>query len=118
MFLGNKYVPVFRSFNQVVISCFGQTLHDNWEEKIKTFKKEIDKLKISYTPKIHALIYHVPEFIVETQMALGFFSEQASEQVHHSFSCFSKRFNLSKVNVNRNKNKLLRCVSCYNSQHI
>lgn len=116
--LDNEYIPVFEAFNQVVSGCFGQNLADEYKDYIKEFKLQSSKAGITCTPKIHALIYHVPQFIEETQRALGFFSEQASEQVHHSFNIFSRNFNLSRNNLEKYNMNLLRCLCAYNSQHL
>lgn len=115
---GNKYAAVFSAFNNVVSSCFGRILDDNYKTLIDQFDKELEKANILPTPKIHALVHHVPEFIELNQRPLGFFSEQASEQVHHSFSVFEKNFKLNEKNFDNYKQKLYRCICSYNSQHI
>ncbi|CAH0555020.1 unnamed protein product [Brassicogethes aeneus] len=116
--LDNEYIPVFEAFNQVVSGCFGQNLGDEYKDYIKKFKLKSSKAVITCTPKIHALIYHVPQFIEETQRALGFFSEQASEQVHHSFNIFSRNFNLYRNNLEKYNIILIQCLCAYNSQHL
>lgn len=116
-FLGNKYVPVFNSFNKVVSSCFSNDLDANYGIYIAEFNLQCQKANIKFTPKIHAVVHHIEDFIKMTNKPLGFYSEQASEQVHHSFKLFSRNYNLSPKSENFLRN-LKRCVSSYNSLHI
>lgn len=75
---------------------------------------EMQKLSLDPTPKIHILLYHVPEFISMTGKPLGIFSEQASESVHFAFNehAESYKINYRKDNVG---SKLLRAVCTFNS---
>ena len=49
---GLPFVHAFRSFSEVVASCFGVTLKDGYEEKIQKFKESYLSLSISVTPKV------------------------------------------------------------------
>ena len=69
---------MFSAINQVVSSCFGQALNKHFEYDIEQFRLEILNLGIKITPKIHAILHHVPEFIKANHRALGFYSELAS----------------------------------------
>ena len=51
-----QYVNTFSFFNDLVSSCYGLELHPTYKANIAKFKKEFLKLKISVTPKIHAVL--------------------------------------------------------------
>ena len=63
--------------------CFGNVLADDWQESIDGFEDSFVKLDRAWTPKVHALVFHVPEFIQARNRALGPYSEQAGESLHH-----------------------------------
>ena len=50
-----KFITAFKSFNEVVSSCFGQDLKDNFWRTINTFSRDYMKLKINVTPKVLAV---------------------------------------------------------------
>ena len=64
------FVRAFSTFNNVVASCYGKTLHENYKRNIAKFKAEYLKLNISVTPKVHAVLYHVAEFCDWKKMGL------------------------------------------------
>ena len=116
--MASAYVEAFRSLGDVVEACFGMTLHDDYVDKIVIFKDAYDALPTkTITPKIHAIIHHVPEFCQEHQTSLGVYSEQASEAVHSEFNDFWKRYKVSKNNPNY-KTQLYRAVTEFNSDRI
>ena len=90
-------VEALRAFGRVVHSCFGNTLEEGWETQIQGFQKAWEGLadyydsffpedpKISYTEKVHVLIFHVPQFCKKYPTGLGVFSEQAGESLHGRF---------------------------------
>ena len=78
-----KFVSAFNSFDEVVSSCYGTELHPEFQCKI--FTKDYIKLGITVTPKVHAVIIHVAEFILMIDRELGPWSEQTVENVHHDF---------------------------------
>lgn len=113
----NKYIEVFRAFDGVVDSCFGEILSDDYKDKIDNFHDAIKEIGIKFTPKIHSVIFHIPEFCELTGRALGFYSEQSSEQVHHDFNIHTNNFyfNLNQADCEQ---KLLRSICACNSKHI
>lgn len=113
-FSGNKYIQVFCAFDQVVSACFGKELKSDYKEHIKKFFYCVKKLCITVTPKVHALIYHVPEFIEMTGHPLGFYSEQASESVHYAYTNHAEDFKINKNHSNYH-GKLLRSVCSFNA---
>lgn len=112
------YVQAFRSLADVVEACFGMILHNDFEDKIVIFKDTYDALPIkTITPKIHAIIHHVPEFCQEHQTGLGVHSEQASEAVHSKFKEVWKHYKVPKNNPIYMK-QLYRAVTQFNSDRI
>ena len=114
------FTDTFRALEQVVMSCFGCDLDPRYEEHIDQFKsKYFDLVALKYaniTPKIHAILHHVPEFCTKYG-ALGIHSEQASESVHADFK---KTFSKYKIGIKHSDyNKyLLRAVCEYNCIHL
>lgn len=114
---GNKFISVFENFNKVVESCFGQVLHQNYKELIHEFAKLVSICNIRFTPKLHTIVFHVPQFCESTGRSLGFFSEQASEQVHCAFNKHSLKYHVN-FNAKDCNKKLLRSLSVFNSDHL
>lgn len=112
--LGNKYIELFQKFNDVVASCFGQSLDENYQVKIVDFHQAILKNKINFTPKLHACIYHIPEFISMKQKPLGFYSEQASESVHFAYAKHSENYKITQKSGDYDQ-KFLRSVTTFNA---
>ena len=81
-----KFITAFKSFNEVVSSCYGQDLKVDFLKKINTFARDYMALKINVTPKVHAVMHHVGEFCSMTGRGLAPWSEQAGESVHHDFN--------------------------------
>ena len=79
-----KYVTAFDAFSEVVHSCFGMTLRENYEEKLKRFTTAFMDLDISVTLKVHMVLAHIGNFC-EKFGALGWFSEQSTESSHSDF---------------------------------
>ncbi|CAH1105875.1 unnamed protein product [Psylliodes chrysocephalus] len=71
---------------RVVHECFGMILRPNYKSAIADFRRSYLALLKSVTPKIQAIFFHVEEFCDSTGKALGFYSEQAIESVHHDFN--------------------------------
>ena len=77
-----KYVNAFKSFNHAVAAFYGSKLDDDYQQKISVFVADYLKLKITVTPKVHAVFFHVSEFCDITGRGLGPWNEQAGESVH------------------------------------
>lgn len=112
-----KYADAFSSFNKVVQACFTINLDPKFAVYIDEFKDKYLNLKISVTPKLHAVFFHVKQFCIKHQKGLGFFSEQAMEAVHYDFSMTWAKYKVSRNNPDYIQ-KLLRAVCEYNSQHV
>lgn len=57
-----KYVKAFDDFKKVVTACFGKKLYEEYKNCINAFKISYLDLKISVTPKVHAVFFHVVQF--------------------------------------------------------
>lgn len=114
-----KYVQCFIDFKEVVKSCFSIKLHENYRIKIEKFQQSYLDLKISVTPKVHAVFFHVVHFCDKTNEGLGFYSEQAQavESAHHDFEITWSKY---KVDAQHPlyAERLLKAVQEYNSSHI
>ena len=112
-----KFGIALQALKKVSHSCFSMTLGEDWENDLTTFLVAYDALDIGYTPKVHALAVHVPQFIKKTGKSLGRFTEQPFEALHAD---------LKKVwqNYKRNRKneaypfKLTGCVVAYNSNNL
>ena len=113
-----KYVRVFDDFKKVVCSCFGNHLEKDYKTCIAAFKKSYTDLRISITPKVHAVFFHVEQFCDKKGIGLGFFSEQAMESVHYDFLKSSWEMNKVAANHPDHPKKLLRAVCSYNALHV
>ena len=51
-----KFVGAFKSFKEVVLSCYGAELHSHFQYKIVIFTRDYMKLGITVTPKVHAVV--------------------------------------------------------------
>jgi len=67
----------------------------DFEKLVQNFEQDYLALSISVTPKVHAVINHVPDFCKLKQQGLGPWGEQSSEAVHHDFN---KEWERNKVN--------------------
>ena len=122
--LPDKYrvfaVALFR-FSKVVTACFSKDLVQvdgkGYEELIYDFHQVYLACGISMTPKVHAVIMHVPQWCHRQGKGLGHASEQASESVHHDFKKKWENFKVREDNP-RFGERLLSCVVQYNSSHI
>ena len=113
-----KYSVAFNALNEVVGACYGFDLHPDFEGKIKKFTEAYLELKISVTPKIHAVMHHVSEFCRLTGRGLGPWSEQTGEAIHHDFKQRWKRFTIKDTQCENYGKHILQAVSTYNSQHL
>ena len=69
-----KFVIAFKSFNEVVSSCYGTELHPECQWNIVIFAKDYMKLSITVTPKVHAVMFHVAGFCLMMGRRLGSWS--------------------------------------------
>ena len=72
-----KFMNTFKSFSEVVSSCYGAEFHPEFKDKVAAFKKDFINLGISITPKVHTVIFHISEVCTITGRGLGPWSEQS-----------------------------------------
>ena len=84
-------IYAMEALNAVRIACFGQELDSDYKRDIAQFVHYWAKCGMSVTVKAHTLADHVIDFLEHknkgkvVKKGLGFWSEQASEQVHSDF---------------------------------
>lgn len=112
-----KYVECLSAFKNVVKSCYGHKLDLNYSDFIKKFQTSFLDLEISVTPKVHAIFFHIDDFLRDKNEGLARWSEQTSEAVHSDFKLTWNKYKVSLISPNYNE-KLLRAVCDYNSKHL
>ena len=85
-----KFTECLRKFKVIVDETFGCVVTVTHQEILaimEDFKKSYLPLKISVTPTVHDVYFHVPEWYERhgLQRGLGWFSEQATESCHNDF---------------------------------
>lgn len=111
------YLEAFEAFKNVVTSCFGNYLDDNWEVAIQKFGEKYHKLDHDETPKVHILLHHVPQFIAYKGKGLGIYSEHGFEAVHFKFSKLWANYKREPDHPEFETN-LLNCVINFNSMNL
>ena len=108
------------NFNSVVSGCFGTEEHPsfNWAADIHAFEKSFLKLDISITPKVHAVIHHLPQWLELGKGPLGHHSEQATEACHYDFQHVLKNYAFNPLKLEQMAMQYLRAVLKYNSLHL
>lgn len=110
------FAQILEAFNSLVDACFGTQLDESWSEKHEHFFWLLERHDIKFTPKLHSLKFHVPEFINEHQRPLGLYSEQASESIHHEWKKFID--NYAHSSIHSNQHYLLRAITKFNYLNI
>ena len=111
-------VDALRKFDAVVSACFGMTLEPDYYEKLSSFQASYLALdRVSVTPKVNAVFYHIKHFIEKNQDSLGKYSEQATEALHHSFKSHWSRYKRPVDHPEYGK-WLQTCLVDYNSKNI
>ncbi|XP_047125706.1 uncharacterized protein LOC124807639 isoform X1 [Hydra vulgaris] len=110
-------IETFRKFENVV-SCFGNKLHSQFEEKIDEFRASFFALPIgTVTPKTHAVFFHIKEFILRKKMPLGIYSEQTTEAMHHCFSTNWARYK-HPISHPEYEKRVVMCLVDFNSKNL
>ena len=112
-----SFVKAFKDFKKVVRACFGILKAEDFKESLSKFKSSYMTLGISITPKVHAVFYHIEEFLENKRFGLGIYSEQSTESLHSKFSVHWSRY---KRNLSHPKygDYLLSCIVDFNSKHL
>ena len=104
--------------HDVVTACYGRDLSSTYKADIEKFKSAYKALKISVTPKVHAVMFHIEEFCETKRMGLGPWSEQCTESFNHDFNTTWENFKIKNKEHKDYGNRLLQAVCMYNSQHL
>ena len=106
-------ITALKTFDKVVISCFGQTLdftNGDYKDLIKDFSRQYRAIdNFSVTVKMHCLEVHVEQFLDlkgDGVKGLGFWSEQSYEAVHHHYKTEASRTTLQPGHPNYDENIL------------
>ncbi|PAA49210.1 hypothetical protein BOX15_Mlig018049g5 [Macrostomum lignano] len=111
-----------RCFRDVKASCFGMSVCGDFENRVRAFEQAYIDLGIRVTPKVHAVIDHVVQFLNMSNLAgepkkgLGFWSEQVVETAHHDFSSMWQDFRIDFHHPSY-PDRLRKCVVAYCSRH-
>ena len=113
-----RFVVALEAFNDVVTACFSSNLCPNYVEKIGRFRNAYFDTKLSVTPKVHAVFYHIKEFCSMKGMGLGPWSEQTSESLHHAFKdCWENYLIKDNTHVSYG-DRLLAAVRMFNNLNV
>ena len=108
-------VRVFRAFRDVIKSCFGAELQPDYLDRIAEFKSALFDASVKITPKMHIIIFHVPQWCGHFKKALGVVSEQALEASHKKFKKYFDRYKVGVTNP-RFGEQLRTAVCSFNSK--
>ena len=115
--LVQPFAIVLKALDDVSHKCFSNVLADDWLESIKHFEDCFDKLDRAWTPKVHALVFHVPEVIRVKERALGPYSEQTGESLHYKWDKYvEQRF--SKLPKKKFPDPMLHALVRFNADNI
>ena len=103
------------AFNEDVVACYGTNLKSDYKEKINAFSHCYHELKISVTPKVHAVFHHVSEFCEIVQMGLGPWSEQTNESLHSDFNTKWRDYKVKETEHDDYGERLKGAVIAYNN---
>ena len=81
----SPFVELFSTFKSVVTCCFGTSVDPKCRRYIKDFRRAFKDTGLPVTPKLHMMFYYVTELSDRNSVALGVWSEQASEGAHSDF---------------------------------
>ena len=111
------FVDCFKALKDVVHTCFGWTLSDDYTKAIELFKEAYMALDIPVTPKVHCIFHHVQEFCEKKNEGLGRWSEQAIESLHADFKPTWEKYKTTQSNPSFS-HRLLQAVREYNAKHL
>ena len=110
------YAKLFKSFNQIEISCFEMTQHPNYAIHIQNFERLFYEADLKETPKIHLLLRYVVQFLTNKSLGLSVYGEHAFEEVHYEFDEHYKFFKRDPDHPQFAKT-FVRTVVTYNARH-
>ena len=110
------------ALNQVKNTCFGLKLDKSYKEQIQLYKAAYQLLGIKISPKVHALVTHMPQFLDSMQKnyhekGLGFGVNKHLKTVHYDFKqLYEQGYKVLSYHKLYSE-KLLRSVIVYNSRN-
>ena len=119
--IGKPIIDAFIAFNMIRQTCFATLRTRDYQTHINKFAEIFLKLGLSVTPKVHAVLVHVSQFLqrqIYSDKGLGHWSEQASETVHSNFQSLYVGSSHKRAITHKDYgNELYKCVVSYNSRH-
>ena len=119
-----KFTKCLRKFKVIVDETFGCEVKVTLQEildMMEDFKKCYLPLKISVTPTVHDVYFHVPDWYERNglERGLGWYSEQATESCHRDFmsNVWLKGYKVPDTHPEY-PNKLQGAIAKYNSRRI
>ena len=112
------FIATFDELDNLIKSCFGQTLDQNFQFQIAKFKAAFLELNLSISTKLHVIFCHLEEYIVKTGRSLSLDSEQALESCHYDFLTVLQRYMGRNLENEKCADQLLSAVGAYNSSHL
>ena len=110
-----QFVRLFRAFRDVIKSCFGGELHQDYLDRIDEFKTSLFATGMRITPKMHIIIFHIPQWCGHFKKSLGLYSEQTLESSHKKFKKYFDRYKVAQLNP-RFGEQLKSAVCSFNSK--
>ena len=107
------FVYCLRKFKQVVDSCFGNNLDNDFEDRICAFKSAFLECKdvsqsfgqdLRLTWKVHIIFNHIVPFCKYHNSGLGMFAEQTGESIHAKFKSTYARYKRDSQHIDHGSN--------------
>ena len=114
-FQAMQFVRLLRAFRDVIKQCFGADLHQNYRDSIDEFKSALFATGMRITPKMHIIIFHIPQWCDHFKKSLGAYSEQTLESSHKKFKKYFDRYKVGQLNP-RFGEQLKTAVCSFNSK--
>ena len=124
-------IDAFSALKELKMATYGQRLNycsprpaPYYRNVVKNVERKWNKIneqfKTSLTPKIHAIIDHIPDYIEEKGIALGKTSDQLIEATHQQHNKLFNRsgYFVKVLNSPAHKSRLEKGVHHYNSYHV
>ena len=117
-----SFYNCLKDFKDVIDSCFGFTLDENYREVISKFQSSFSQLHMEFsvteTVKIHIILTHITQFIEQEGRPLGKYSEQELENSHSAWVVIWARYKVKDFDSPTYSDHILRAVLNFNSNNI
>ncbi len=107
-------VEYLEALHRVMVGLFGQIVDPGFDASTfeETFMGAIRTHNPRMTPKVHVLVYHVPEYVRRTGDQLGPTSEQALASQHTFVAIFYHKFKVNCTNSPVSRERVLKSILC------